>query len=159
MNKKKIRPGAATPKRNEDKNNEKMLSSFQSFPQDHSNSTEPGTQVVFQISNLLSHGEENAVTTAALMESTGLNMRQLQDQIRRERTAGKLILSKASGDGGYFLPDTDPDKGREEIKQFRRTILNRGVNTIKLVTMCDNALATIPGQENIKDDGRTNGGT
>lgn len=147
MKQPKIRPGAGTPKRNEDENNIGFLNSFQSLPQTHFNSTEPGTQVVFRISDLLPHGAENAVTTAALLDFTGLTRQQLQQLIKQERTSGKLILSKSSGDGGYFLPDPDPDKGREEIRRFRSTVLNRGVNTIKLVSLCDQALATIPGQE------------
>jgi len=155
MKKSENRPGAGTPKRNEDENNTSSVrSSFQSLPLPHFNKAEEETQAVFQISDLLPHGAENAVTTAALMDFTGLTRHQLQEQIKLERTAGKLILSKASGDGGYFLPDADPDKGRAEIRRFRSTVLNRGVNTIKLVTMCDQALAIIPGQECINDDGK-----
>lgn len=156
MKQPKIRPGAGTPKRTEATGKQNGASSL-TLPHAHCTNADGQMQAVFKLSDLLPHGAENAVTTAALMDFTGLTRQQLQQLIKQERTSGKLILSKASGDGGYFLPDPDPDKGRAEIRRFRSTVLNRGVNTIRLVTMCDQALATLPGQERIEDDD-SNGG-
>lgn len=150
MKQPKIRPGAGTPKRNEDENNIGFLNSFQSLPQTHCNSNEREKQAEFRISSILMRGEENAISTAKLMEFTGLSRRQLQEQIQFERSPDNMILSRSNRGGGYFLPDADPDKGRNEIVRFMSTVSSRGANTMKLVTLCNKALASIPGQQEVE---------
>lgn len=62
-----------------------------------------------RISDLLSAGEESAVTRKYLEQITGMNGREIQRAVQAERLAGKPILS---GQRGFFLPGTEDEKSR-----------------------------------------------
>lgn len=100
-----------------------------------------------QVCELLRHGQRNAVTTGELLKLTGLrSVRQLQDEIAREREAGAVILSTCHGRGGYFLP-ADGDEGREEIAAYLRTLRARALNTLRGMRSALRALEVLEGQE------------
>ena len=82
-----------------------------------------------------------------MLKLTGLrSVRQLQDEIAREREAGAVILSTCHGRGGYFLP-ADGDEGREEIAAYLRTLRARALNTLRGMRSALRALEVLEGQE------------
>ena len=103
---------------------------------------------------ILPRGSENAVSTAALLELTGIRTaRRLRMAIADAREAGAVILSSASG---YFLP-ADGEKGRKEAEAFIATITAKGAATIRAADSARAFLAALPGQ--MKIGGGTNGET
>lgn len=63
----------------------------------------------------LKHGRENATSTHDLLPLTGFqNIRDLRKFIEARRR-DTVILSCVNG---YYLPDTDPEKGVNEVKKF-----------------------------------------
>lgn len=91
------------------------------------------------ISKLLLSGAENALSTAELLNITGISSaRRLQEQIASERRAGAPILSLTSG--GYFFPD-DGEKGTSELRQFVHQMNGRAKNT---------AIAASPAKQELK---------
>lgn len=70
-----------------------------------------------QISDLLSTGQENAVTLRDLRSMTGLDGRTIRLAIERERRGGIPILSDR---GGYYLP-----AAHTEIERFVQSMLRR----------------------------------
>ena len=69
------------------------------------------------IYDLLELGKENKKSTRDLMKITGLDERTLRDVVRRERLAGKLIVSTKESGGGYYIP-----KNAGELKEFLDTM-------------------------------------
>lgn len=97
------------------------------------------------IESLLLHGEENAISTAELVELSGVSSaRTLQQQIERERARGALILS--ASDGGYFLPDSG-EKGRRELAAFVKTLRSRAVHTLRTLKAANKALQQMDGAQ------------
>ena len=95
---------------------------------------------------ILPRGAENAVSTAALLELTGIRTaRRLRMAIADAREAGAVILSSASG---YFLP-ADGEKGRQEVSAFVALITAKGAATIKAADSARAWLNTLPGQVEI----------
>ena len=104
-----------------------------------------------QIEALLLHGEASAIPTAQLVVLAGLrSQRDLRLAIERERRNGALILSTVRGRGGYYLPATDPDEARAEIKAFVRTVKSRAINSLAILASANAALGVLPGQEVIE---------
>lgn len=92
---------------------------------------------------ILPRGAENAVSTADLLELTGIRTaRRLRMAVASAREAGSVILSNADG---YFLPD-DGEKGRQEVSAFVALITAKGAATIKAADSARAYLATLPGQ-------------
>ncbi len=78
------------------------------------------------IFEFLEIGEENALSPEYIKTSLGLtSVRAVQKQIERERAEGKVILSSTIPPGGYYRPKT-----ALEIRQFIRTLENRGSKTL-----------------------------
>lgn len=78
------------------------------------------------IFEFLKVGEENAFSPDYIRTSCGFpSNRAVQKQIERERAEGKVILSSTVPPGGYYLPKT-----ADEIRQFIRTLENRGSKTL-----------------------------
>lgn len=78
------------------------------------------------VADTLSRGKENAISSEVLCSRLGFeSFRELQKEIARERVAGAVILSTCQEDGGYFLPGNV-----REIKEFIKTLENRGRNTL-----------------------------
>lgn len=93
------------------------------------------------VAELLHHGADNAITTKELLRRSGFaTARELQQEIREERAAGALILSKTSEGGGYFLP-SEGAQGTAEIEQFIRTLHARAANTFAALKAAKAALA------------------
>ena len=81
------------------------------------------------------------MSTAELVRLIGFkSSRELQLVIAHERDKGHLILSTGQDGGGYFLPD-DGEKGRAELRDFVRTLQNRGTNTFKAIRAAKAALS------------------
>lgn len=68
------------------------------------------------ISDVLRHGESNAISMDDLSRLMGLSPRAVRKAVEAERLTGKLILSS---ERGYFLPG-EGAAGREEIIRFKR---------------------------------------
>lgn len=81
------------------------------------------------IEKYLSHGADNAISTAELQEITGLNGREIGQLVSDRRAAGACILSSVYG--GYFLPADDPVTALAEVRACVETLKNRGANTLK----------------------------
>lgn len=95
---------------------------------------------------LLPRGAENAVSTAALLELTGIRTaRRLRMAISDAREAGAVILSSSDG---YFLP-ADGEKGRKEAEAFIATITAKGAATIRASDSARAFLSALPGQMEI----------
>lgn len=78
------------------------------------------------IYEVLKVGERNALSPDYLRVTLGFTSnRAVQKQIEQERRQGKVILSSTQSPGGYFLPET-----KQEIRQFIRTLENRGSKTL-----------------------------
>lgn len=69
------------------------------------------------IYDLLDLGKENKKTTRELMQLTNLDERALREAVRRERIAGKLIVSTKDSGGGYYIP-----KNPGELSEFLATM-------------------------------------
>lgn len=73
------------------------------------------------IFELLLPGAENAISAEELRRITGLNKRQLEAAIEKERLHGQPICAScAAPKNGYFLP-----ANREEIETYCRTLHSR----------------------------------
>ena len=68
------------------------------------------------ISDVLQHGECNAISMADLSRLLNLSPRACRKAVEAERLTGTLILSSEQG---YFLPG-EGAAGREEIARFQR---------------------------------------
>lgn len=102
-----------------------------------------GAQGIF---SMLPQGEENAVSTKALVTMTGCgSARRLQHLIAVERGQGHLILSTCQNGGGYFLP-ADGEQGRREIGAFVATLRSRALNTLVALRAAQAALKEVEGQ-------------
>lgn len=78
---------------------------------------------------VLKIGERNALSPDYLRVTLRLTSnRAVQKQIEQERRQGKVILSSTQPPGGYFLPET-----KQEIRQFIRTLENRGSKTLDVL--------------------------
>ena len=78
---------------------------------------------------VLKVGERNALSPDYLRVTLRLTSnRAVQKQIEQERRQGKVILSSTQPPGGYFLPET-----KQEIRQFIRTLENRGSKTLDVL--------------------------
>lgn len=92
---------------------------------------------------LLPCGEENAISTQALVQLAGCSsVRQLQKQIEAERAQGALILSSSAG--GYFLP-----ADRAEIRRYEVTLRRRALSTLRTLRVARQALKICEGQEEL----------
>lgn len=87
--------------------------------------TAPDRTLPFVVMEALHTGKGNAISAQDLCTYLGVNsVRELQNEIARERKAGAVILSTCQDGGGYFLPEND-----REVRQFIRTLENRAKNT------------------------------
>lgn len=103
------------------------------------------------IESLLLQGEANAIPSSELVNLTGFkSVRELQNEIAREREAGALILSTCRGGGGYFLP-SDGEAGKREISAFVVTLRARALNTLKALKTAREALECVDGQVVLDD--------
>ena len=135
---KKTRPAGGTA---EQADQEKRRESGNS--QCHSSTGNTCGQDDGMIYSLLLEGAENAVTAKELAKMAGLpNVRQLQEEIARERDAGAVILSTCRNGGGYYLP-AEGDTGRREIEEYIRTLKSRALNTLRAIRSARAALSDL----------------
>lgn len=74
------------------------------------------TGAISVLRTLIPSGQENAISTASLMEAAGYSdTRLLRHDIRQLRIAGEVILSSTQKGGGYYRPKTS-----DEIRRFIR---------------------------------------
>lgn len=101
-NKKKARPGAATPERVEGK---RAIIGAAVNPTVQSTTPAPAGQR--SIADLLGVGRENAITRRDLERLTGLAPREVSLAVERERRSGVPILADGSG---YYLPSSHDER-------------------------------------------------
>lgn len=70
------------------------------------------------LSALLGHGRENAVSSDFLAAQLQTSTRGLRDKILKARCNGEIILYEPGGHGGYFLPSDDPETAQKEMAAF-----------------------------------------
>ncbi|MDD6949168.1 MAG: hypothetical protein PUI75_09090 [Subdoligranulum sp.] len=70
------------------------------------------------LSALLGHGRENAVSSDVLAVQLQTSARGLRDKILKARCNGEIILYAPGGHGGYFLPSDDPETAQKEMTAF-----------------------------------------
>lgn len=100
---------------------------------------------------MLLQGEQNALPSGELVRLTGFkSVRELQNEIAREREAGALILSSCRGGGGYFLP-APGEAGQREISAFVATLRARALNTLRVLKAAREALEGLDGQVSLDD--------
>lgn len=98
------------------------------------------------VESLLLQGEKNALPSGELVRLTGFkSVRELQNEIAREREAGSLILSTCRGGGGYFRP-APGEAGKQEIAAFVSTLASRAIGTLRALKSAKRELKTLDGQ-------------
>lgn len=136
--------GAGTPGRQE-------TATFDRATAFQSNFTTPQPRKQGFVEALLLQGEENALPSGELVRLTGFkSIRELQNEIAREREAGSLILSTCRGGGGYFLP-APGEAGQREISAFVATLRARALNTLRVLKAAREALDGLDGQVSLDD--------
>ena len=91
------------------------------------------------IHELLSHGGTNALPTADIARLLGISTRQVRKAAERERLAGNVILA---GNGGYYLPDDNPDIAQMEITAWMAQRTSTAGTMLKTVEMARKALSS-----------------
>lgn len=124
---KDARPTAATVKRA----TEPGANNHES-PESSLNCTISGGGGQIQISDFLSHGQENGVTIHHLEKMTGLDSRTIRARIEAERRAGELIIS--NNKDGYYLTD-DP----AEAQRFARSMKHRAREILRTARAVEEA--------------------
>ncbi len=95
------------------------------------------------IEEFLLEGKKNALPSKQLADLAGCkSVRELQQIIAEERSAGAVILSTCQDGGGYFLPNDIL-----EVKEFIRTLESRGRNTLLALKSAREYLARTEGTE------------
>lgn len=136
--------GAGTPGRQE-------TATFDRATAFQSNFTTPQPRKQGFVESLLLQGEGNALPSGELVRLTGFrSVRELQNEIAREREAGALILSTCRGGGGYFLPGPS-EAGQREISAFVATLRARAINTLRVLKAAREALEGLDGQVSLDD--------
>ena len=102
------------------------------------------------VESVLFEGEKNALTIAELQKQTGLSREALRIEITAERKAGAPILSKCTGNGGYFLPQKG-SAGQLEVAACVRTLQARGIRTLRTARRLENHIKNLDGQISISD--------
>lgn len=120
-------------------------------PQGAAATVGPDTTLPFVVMEVLNTGKENAISAQELCVYLGFNrVRELQNEIARERKAGAVILSTCQDGGGYFLPENE-----REVRQFIKTLENRANNTFEALRSARRFLRQ---QEVTEDEQSTTGG-
>ena len=70
------------------------------------------------LSALLGHGRENAVSSDFLAAQLQTSTRGLRDKILKARCNGEIILYAPGGHGEYFFPSDDPEPAQKEMAAF-----------------------------------------
>ena len=91
-----------------------------------------------RVFDLLSPGEENAITSRELEALTGGNERLIRKRIRAERLAGLPILSSGNG---FFLPASGA-----ELRRYARSISHRAAAVAEIAHAAERAVAEADGQ-------------
>lgn len=91
-----------------------------------------------RVFDLLSPGEENALTSRELEALTGWAERIIRKRIRLERLAGYPILSSGKG---FFLPASGA-----ELRRYARSIAHRAAAVAEIAHAAERAVAEADGQ-------------
>lgn len=96
--------------------------------------------------DILPTGEENAVSGSEICRVLGVTPRERRAIAARELNEGLLVLYTTERPGGYFKPDVNSQKGREEIRRFRVRELARLRSFGKKIKVADDILRQCAGQ-------------
>lgn len=78
------------------------------------------------ISELLAAGKKNARTGKQLAEFLGVNIRDITEQIERERRAGQPICASMAEPHGYYLAEN-----ADELDSYCKMIKGRAIELFK----------------------------
>lgn len=100
------------------------------------------------VSELLGHGQENALTKREIMQRANIRTdREFYSIIHDERVAGTPIL--CSGKGGYFLPSREHEQARREMLTFRDRQTKMAKSIFMSIRCVTKALREMFGQQTI----------
>ena len=100
-----------------------------------------------QITRLLLHGHENAISSADLLRLTRYeNIRNLRQAIEKERRAGTPILTCKGNKGGYFLPSEEPTTAIAELRAFIHLQTGKGIGLLRSTKAAKKRLAELQRQ-------------
>lgn len=133
MFKRQSRPGGGTPERHT-----QII--------DHKEHTTPGADCQARLTDLIPAGPENAISARQLTRLTGADGREIRRRIAAERAAGAVILT---GQGGYYTPSDNGQRGRDEVTEWLSRITAKGVSTLRAGDSARAWLSVLPGQQRI----------
>lgn len=81
------------------------------------------------IAELLGQGADNVTSNATLQTLTGLSHREIVAAVSHERKQGIPILSTTKGNGGYYMPNEEPEEALKELRACICTIERRAKNS------------------------------
>lgn len=111
------------------------------------------------LSALLGHGRENAVSSDVLAVQLQTSARGLRDKILKARCNGEIILYAPGGHGGYFLPSDDPETAQKEMTAFYNAQAARCKHGLLAIAPVARRLGIPLGQQSFDLCRRENNGT
>ena len=93
------------------------------------------------ISELLATGKENARTGRELAQFFGCNIRDITEQVERERRGGQPICAASGENPGYYLA-ADAD----ELERYCNNLKNRATELFKTRQALVKLLQQLPGK-------------
>lgn len=94
------------------------------------------------IKELLAHGAENALTGREICKLLHITMRDLTQQIERERREGAPICASTGRRPGYYLA-----ADRREMDRYCRSLFHRAGEIHKTRRACIKAMQQLPDAE------------
>ena len=111
------------------------------------------------LSALLGHGRENAVSSDVLAVQLQTSARGLRDKILKARCNGEIILYAPGGHGGDFLPSDDPETAQKEMTAFYNVQAARCKHGLLAIAPVARRLGIPLGQQSFDLCRRENNGT
>ena len=97
------------------------------------------------ISEILSEGAENALTSREICEILHLSARELTAAVERERRAGIPICASTGKNPGYFLATH-----KEEMNAYCNSLRHRAIEIFKTRKACVDTMKGLPEEEIIR---------
>lgn len=91
------------------------------------------------ISEILGHGEENAITGKRICLYLQISTRDLTQAIERERRAGIPICASTGSNPGYYLA-----ANKAEMEAYCQSLKHRGIEIFKTRQACLKAVNNLP---------------
>lgn len=94
------------------------------------------------IHEVLNTGHKNAITGQELSDFFMCDIREITEQIARERREGAPICAATNGKPGYYLPET-----RKELETYCERLKGRGIEIFKTRQALIRVLKQMPGTD------------